>query len=64
LPTLKALPTFSESLSAQEKDQIWIELLNLFLSLNLFNVIEKITPKIKDTSNNIFNVLALKNLLS
>ena len=38
--------------------------MNLFLSLNLFSVIEKITPKIKDTSNDIFNILSLKNMLA
>jgi hypothetical protein len=64
LPTLKTLPVFTESLSPQEKDQAWVEVLNLFLGLNLLGVVEKITPKIKDTSNTIFSVLALKSLLS
>jgi hypothetical protein len=61
---LKTLPVFTESLSPQEKDQAWVEVLNLFLGLNLLGVVEKITPKIKDISNTIFSVLALKNLLS
>lgn len=64
MPTLKALPTFSESLLAEEKDHIWIKLLNLFLGLNLTNVVDKIASKIKDKTNNIFNILALKNLLN
>lgn len=64
LPTLRAPPAFNEALSGGEKDQLWVEVLNLFLGLNLLGVVDKITPKIKDTSNAIFSVLSLKALLS
>jgi hypothetical protein len=64
LPTIRGLPAFSDALTAQEKDQLWVEVLNLFLNLNLLAVVDKITPKISDASNGVFIVLALKGLLA
>lgn len=51
-------------MQAADKDKLWIDILNLFLGLNLFNVIEKVQTRIKETGNPAFDVLKLKNLLS
>jgi len=62
LPTVKSLPSYSQELSQEQKDSLWIEVLKLFLDFNLFNIVEKVQSKVQSNNNIIFDILNLNAL--
>lgn len=45
-------------------DELWVQVLKMFLDLNLLNIVSVLQSKVKATSNPIFDVLKLKKLLA
>jgi hypothetical protein len=64
LPTIKGLPAYSESLTEEDRDNIWVSVLNFFMDLNLVNMVNKVQSKIKSAKNIVFDILKLKALLN
>lgn len=64
MPTIKGLPAYSESLTEEDRDNIWVSVLNFFMDLNLVNMVNKVQSKIKSAKNIVFDILKLKALLN